>query len=241
MAFLPTHPAVMAIRCSVLLLLVALAGCEDGRRSGHGGGSAEMGGTPPPPMPDMAASGTFFAGQIEVDVLLGSNGFTRPSGDDKSDPSDSAGGGRRGGAGNYGGGGGGRKGRGGSGGSDGSAARSSDGDDPTPHIPTSNAPPVRLHLRLTNHGTAPAEVEVVDFNSDLGNFVVEPSRIAVAPNASAEADPMISRLGVNADAIPVTVNLRLAGHSEKQVLTLRAVTPPTPPPSAPASPATPTR
>jgi hypothetical protein len=202
-------------------------------------------GPPLPPTPDMAASGTFFAGQIEADVLLGSNGFTRHSGDDKSDTSDSSdGSGRHGsGGGSYGGGGGGgggggRRSRGGSGGGDSSGGRSSDSDEPTPHIVTSNAPPVRLHLRLTNHGTTPAEIEVVDFNSDLGNFVVTPAKIAVAPNASAEADPMISRLGVNADTIPVTVNLRMAGHSEKQVLTLRVVTPPTPPPSTPASPAT---
>ncbi len=196
-----------------------------------------MGGPPRLPAPDMAANGTFFDGRIGVEILLGSNGFSHRPGDDKTDTSDatSSSGSPRAGRG------GGRRSRGGGGGGDQSAQRGSDDDEPTPHIRATNAPPVRLHLRLTNHGSLPADVEVVDFNSDLGNFVVEPGKIALAPGAAVEAEPMISRLGVNADEIPVTVNLRMAGHSDKQVLTLHVVAPPTspaPPPSAPPSPAT---
>lgn len=235
MAFLPPRPATLALCCSALLLSVSLAGCADGRRSSYDHSPAETEGPPRPPAPDMAATGTFFAGQVGVDILLGSNGFSHRAANEKadsSDASDSGGGSSRGGSG------GGRRARGSGGGGGRSAQGSSDDDEPTPHIRASNAPPVRLHLRLTNHGAEPVEVIVVDFNSDLGNFVVEPAKIAIAPNASAEAEPMISRLGVNADAIPVTVNLRMAGQSEKQVLTLRVEVPATPPPAAPSTPPT---
>ena len=112
------------------------------------------------------------------------------------------------------------------------------GDDgtPAPKIHASNEAPVRLHLRLTNHGTEPVDVEVTDFNSDLGNFVVQPRKISLPADGSAEAEPMTSRLGLKADEIPVTVAVRGNGHTEKQTLVLRvkggtpSVATPAPPP-----------
>jgi hypothetical protein len=94
---------------------------------------------------------------------------------------------------------------------------------------------VQLHLRLTNHGTEAVEVEVLDFNSDLGNFVVQPRKIALAPGASAEADPMTSRLGLTAEAIALTVKMRVNGKVEQQVLPLETI----PAPAAAPTPATP--
>ena len=91
---------------------------------------------------------------------------------------------------------------------------------------------------LTNHREIPIVVEVVDFNSDLGDFVVLPEKIIVAPGASVEADPMVSRLGVGAAEIPVTMKLRAEGKSDQQVLTLKVVkeeTPAAPPPAEGAS------
>src|SRR5258708_266210 len=73
----------------------------------------------------------------------------------------------------------------------------------------STAPPVQRRFRLTNHGDKRVDVEVLDFNSALGNFAVQPAKITVPPHESAEADPMTSRLGVPAvEEIPLTVRLR---------------------------------
>lgn len=225
---------------SASLALLALAGCETDRGPRRGPPLGEAGAPAPAPVPEMSAHATFFAGQLETEVLLSRTGFgPRGSGKDGAPP-DGAGRGRGGFGGGFGGkrgggGGGGPRGGGGEGGPPGEgrggSGRSTDGE-PVPHIVASNQPPVRLHLRLTNHGTDSVEVEVLDFNSDLGNFVVQPAKIAVGPGASAEADPMTSRLGVPGDAIPLTIRLRRNGQTEKQVVILQIIAPPatTPPP-----------
>lgn len=234
---------------SASLALLALTGCESDRPSRRGPPAGEAGAPAPAPVPEMSAYGTFFAGQIETEVLLSRTGFgPRGGGKDGAPPAEGEGRGRGGFGGGFGGGGGGKRGggpRGGEGGGSpgearGGSGRNSDGE-PVPHIVASNQPPVRLYLRLTNHGTEPAEVEVLDFNSDLGNFVVQPKKISVAPGASAEADPMTSRLGVPGDEIGLTVRLRQNGQTEKQLLALRTITPPAPPvsPAPLAAPAPP--
>jgi hypothetical protein len=82
-----------------------------------------------------------------------------------------------------------------------------------------------MRLRLTNHGESPLEVEVLDFNSELGNFVVQPAKLTLPPGEPVEAEPMLSRLGVPAvEEIPLTVRLRVGGRSgqaETQILRLR--------------------
>jgi hypothetical protein len=84
---------------------------------------------------------------------------------------------------------------------------------------------VQLRLRLTNHSDADVEAEVLDFNSDLGNFAVQPEKITLPSRESIEADPMTSRLGVPAvEEILLTVRLRLGGkngQTETQILKLR--------------------
>jgi hypothetical protein len=185
----------------------------------------------------MEARAMFFSGQIEAEVLLGRGGFpvrTAARGEARS----GSGGeerGRGGFSGGFGGGGGGgRRGGGGRGGGAGaggetpasrSTARENADGNPAIHIVASNLPPVRLQLRLTNHGPAPVEVEVPDFNSSLGNFVVQPEKLLLLPAQSTEANPMISRLGVGSDEIALTVAIRVDRRVEKQVLILRVVKP----------------
>lgn len=225
--------------------LCLLAGCETGsgparRPEAPPATTAAATATPAPaPSPEMEAHGLFFNGQIEAEVLLNRVGFA-PRETAARDGAGGRGGTFRGGRG------GGRRGGGGTGGGrtgempggrDGPRA----GEDGSrgPAIRAANEPPVRLHLRLTNHGTEAVDVEVPDFNSDLGNFVVQPRKLTLAPGASVEADPMTSRLGVKADEIALTVALRTGGRTEKQMLPLRIKPPASPatePPAAAAPP-----
>jgi hypothetical protein len=92
-------------------------------------------------------------------------------------------------------------------------------------------PPVTLHLILTNSGPGTLSVTIDDFESDLGNFVVDPEVITLAPGQTAEPTPMVSQLGVTSDDIPVTVTLIVAGQKETQKIDLRDVV------DKPASPA----
>ena len=194
-------------------------------------------------IPNMDASGTFFANMLAVEVHFGrvprprlaASGTNAP---DSTAPADSGkGGGKRGGGGKGGGGfrgGGGGSGRRGGGG--GGEAGDYSGDplmrgvpdtsDRTPNIREERNPATQLRLALTNHGTAPVVIEVLDFNSILGDFVVQPEKITVAPGATVEADPMISRLGIPTEDIPIKVRLSNGNASEQQTLVLKM--PPTP-------------
>lgn len=177
----------------------------------------------------------FFDGQIEVESLLAPGGMHWSPRDKDGKEGRHRGGGGGGGGFRMGGGGGmGGGGMGGGPGGGGFRGRRGDDDGPGPTMRASNLPPVQLRLRLTNHGAAPAEVEVLDFNSDIGNFVVQPERIILPPGESIEAEPMISRLGIPGNEVPLTVRLRLAGRTEQQVLTLKSVPPPPAEPAAPA-------
>jgi hypothetical protein len=197
--------------------------------SGDGGKSA--------PIPRMEARGDFFGGQVEAEILLARTGalWTRDAGLAGAGDSDRSGGGGQisGGGGTGGSHGGGH--RGGNKGGD-SGGRADDGGPQAPPIHAINQPGVQLRIRLTNHREISIVVEVADFNSDLGNFVVLPEKIAIAPGASVEADPMVSRLGVRETEIPVTVRLRLEGKSDQQILTLKVVKEPAPVAPAPMNP-----
>jgi hypothetical protein len=82
-------------------------------------------------------------------------------------------------------------------------------------------PPVTLHLVLTNSGPGPLSVTIDDFESELGNFVVDPEVIALAPGETAEPTPMVSQLGVSSDDIPFTVTLIVAGQKETHRIDVR--------------------
>jgi hypothetical protein len=92
-------------------------------------------------------------------------------------------------------------------------------------------PPVTLHLILTNAGPGTLSVTIDDFDSDLGNFVVDPEVISLAPGETAEPIPMVSQLGVSSDDIPFTVSLIVAGQKETRTIEVKDVV------DAPAAPA----
>ncbi len=198
-----------------------------------------------PPVRRMEATADFFGGQIEVETLLARAGVKWSRTDEKEGAT--GGSGRSGrGAGMHGGfgvGGGGGGMRGGYGGGRGGGGREGRGESAEgggeegprpPPIRAINQAPIVLRLRVTNHGPAPSDVEVVDFNSVLGDFAVQPEKITVQPGEAVEADPMVSRLGVPSEEVPLTVKLRIGDKTEQQVLTLRAVK--EPPPEAPKPP-----
>jgi hypothetical protein len=82
-------------------------------------------------------------------------------------------------------------------------------------------PPVTLHLILINPGAVPVTVHIVDFNSDLGNFVIDPDTLKVPAGETSEPTPMISELGVSADTIPVTVTLKMGSLRETHVVIVK--------------------
>ena len=82
-------------------------------------------------------------------------------------------------------------------------------------------PPVTLHLKIENKAKQMASVDVLDFESDLGNFAVHPELLSMAPDQIAEPDPMVSQLGVTSDEIPVKVSLKSDGKTETQTVLVR--------------------
>jgi hypothetical protein len=88
-------------------------------------------------------------------------------------------------------------------------------------------PPVTLHLRLRNLHSQPVSLEIQTFNSDLGNFAVEPDNVTLAPHQLTEPTPMISQLGVTSDVIPVTVSLKMGGKTETKTILVRSLLDPT--------------
>lgn len=227
------------VPCRLLLATFALAlsACSGGySRRSDGGQMGPGDGGKFPPVPRMEATGMFFGGSVEAEVLLARTG-ARWIRDEKSGDAGDSGqshSGHFGGGGGMGGHGGGRHG-GGRGESEGGGT--GDTGPQSPPIHAINQPGVQLRLRLTNHGSVPIVVEVLDFNSDLGGFVVTPEKIEVAPGASVEADPMVSRLGVSAAEIPLTVRMRVGGGTERKILALKVVEEPPPHAPGPAAPA----
>jgi hypothetical protein len=249
LAMIPTTRFFFAIGA---LTVLAVTACQSrGPRDARGGGTGDAPMTAsgelalPDPKP-MDAQAAFFSGQIQVEAMLAKSDAVWKAAA-PAEGGEQRGGGRGGFSGGFGGGGGGggRRGSGGGGGrrggggDEGSAPVATDATSRAPTMRASNAPPIQLRLRLTSHGDHPIEVEVLDFNSELGNFAVQPAKITVLPHDSTEAGPMTSRLGVPAvEEIPLTVRLRVGGkggQTETQVLKLRPRTDPTTPPAEPAA------
>ena len=84
-------------------------------------------------------------------------------------------------------------------------------------------PPVTLKVAFENRGKEPVEIEVLEVNSDLGNFAVRPPRLTIPAGGSALLDPMISQLGVTSDEIPLKLAVRSGGKRELQVVVLKNV------------------
>jgi hypothetical protein len=77
-------------------------------------------------------------------------------------------------------------------------------------------PPVTLHLILTNRSPSPMTVTIADFDSDMGNFAVDPDTLTIAPGQSAEPTPMVSELGVSSDVLPFKVTLKYGAARESR-------------------------
>lgn len=226
---------------SASLALIAFAGCETprGTRRHPLGDPLDPTAAAPNSISTMSARRHFFAGQIETEIILGDVEFGQPSAsrasrESRDSRSGGDGGGASGGGARRGGGGGGSRGASSGNNSRGPAQvpQARDGET-APRIVTSKQPPVRLQLRLTNHGSESAEVEVLEFNSPLGNFVVLPKKITLAPGAASTAEPMTSRLGLGGTSIPLTIRLRHQGKTEQQEMILEKSAP-APAPIAPA-------
>lgn len=84
-------------------------------------------------------------------------------------------------------------------------------------------PPVTIRLKLENRSGESLDVELLEVNSDLGNFAVRPTKLNLPPAQAGEADPMVSQLGVTADDIRMTVTLRIGGKKEQQIIPVRSV------------------
>jgi len=122
---------------------------------------------------------------------------------------------------------GGMRGMGGHGGGGGQRPRGNPDDDgATPQLGMAVAgPPATLYLRLTNRGQVRIEVQVLDFNSQFGNFVVHPEQVVLEPGQWVEAEPMSSQLLNTSGEVTVKVNLKSAGKKESQLLRLLPLAP----------------
>jgi hypothetical protein len=89
-------------------------------------------------------------------------------------------------------------------------------------------PPVTLHLKLKNLTAKPLSIEIVDFDSDLGNFAVKPSILKLEAGVEMEPEPMISQMGVTSDDIPVRVTLKSGGKKETQFVHVKSLMQPAP-------------
>jgi hypothetical protein len=83
--------------------------------------------------------------------------------------------------------------------------------------------PVTIHLKLQNHSQGDLKIEIVELNSDLGNFAVEPDTIILNAGETSEPNPMISQLGVTSNVLPFKVTLRLGQMSESQTILVKDV------------------
>jgi hypothetical protein len=75
-------------------------------------------------------------------------------------------------------------------------------------------PPVTLHLILTNKSPGPVTVTMIDFESDMGNFAVDPDTLTIGAGLTAEPTPMVSDLGVSSDSMPFKVTLKYGATRE---------------------------
>ena len=82
-------------------------------------------------------------------------------------------------------------------------------------------PPVTIRFSVENTSAEALSVNIMDFNSDLGNFAVHPDVLKLAAGQKISPDPMISQLGVTSDEIPVQVRLKLGTKSETQTVLVK--------------------
>ncbi len=86
-------------------------------------------------------------------------------------------------------------------------------------------PPVTIHLILTNTSPSPMTVTVVDFDSDMGNFAVDPETLTIGPGQTAEPTTMVSDLGVNSDSMPFKITLKYGIDKDTQTFPVSIIHP----------------
>jgi hypothetical protein len=204
---MPTSFPALARKSAPFILLASLilAGCTSDDRS-----QRRPGGGGRPVMATLTGQEKFFEGSIVAEVRIGAMaGFERAKEAGNDNPGETAHQGRR------------RRDGGGMGGPGGDRENESR---PTPGVRRmagGDAPPVAIHLRFTNQGARPVDVEITDFISPLSNFVVQPSHLALAPGQSAEVEPMGSRLANDATSGEISLTLRLDGTKETKIVTVQ--------------------
>ena len=211
---------------ALMILLVLTAGCSSDPGPGR---SSPAVARSKPPAP-LAGQDTFFDGLILAEIHVGTDGMPEaaPAG------SGSSGGGeghrRRGG-------GSGRMsvagGTGGFGGNIAGGVPFGEGGRPSrdfggapdagPRPMMGGGRPVMIHLRFTNLGTATVGLQIADFLSPLGNFVVRPEKLTLEPGQSLETEPMTSQLAGAFTEVTATLVLRLDGRVEKKSFPLKAL------------------
>jgi hypothetical protein len=83
-------------------------------------------------------------------------------------------------------------------------------------------PPVTLNLIVTNNTAEQVTVRLIDFNSDLGNFAIDPDTLAIEPGQSGSPTAMVSDLGVSSDVIPFTVTLKMGTARDSRTVSVRS-------------------
>lgn len=206
-------PATTGRPVAALLLLLALAGCASDSMARR---------TPREPRPTLTGRQDFFDGRITAEVKIGE--MTRPLRAEGASARGESPDGRRRPPGGFGGGMGGGPGRptqGGEGGEDRMGPRPAVGQ-------RQSGPPVLIHLRFTNHGPEPVELHIADFLSPLGNFVVQPATLAIAPGATVAAEPLTSSLARQTAGGDITLKLRVGDHTETRTVPLEIEAAPRP-------------
>jgi hypothetical protein len=196
------------------------------------------------PLPTLAGQETFFNGQILAEMKVGAMTGFKAEGEAKGGDGEGEGRSRGHGRGGFsaggmemGGGGHGGGGRRRQGGDESQPAMAPESIDQQRQLAArradrSNTPPVIIHLRFTNTGSAPVDLVIADFLSPLGNFVVTPGKLSLQPGEAVEVDPMASRLAGEISAGEISLNLRLGSRQETKTITLKPET--VPAPAAPA-------
>ncbi|HLP10207.1 MAG TPA: hypothetical protein VK178_18740 [Opitutaceae bacterium] len=212
--------------------LLSLAGCSSPRPPAHAHYEA--------PQPPLAGRAEFLTGALVAEARVASFRSTlrpiRPdSGDDElrghggghRPPPPGAGGGmspRHGGG-------------GGMGGPPGGGDRRSGDIAPSARGRTGFAalPRQMLRVTFTNRSTAALTFTIAELNSAIGNFVPQPGKLTLAPGATAALEPVSGDAGGNLEWLDLTLAVRRAGQTEKQLIHLVATgeladAPPPPPP-----------
>jgi hypothetical protein len=231
----------LATAAALLSLLCLAAGCasDDGPRRAAGPGGHHR------PFPTMAGHADYFDGGLLAEIRVGAMAGFEPGGGGGGPGGTHGGRPHRGGGGMSMGGGGMGMGMGGGGGGrhrgDGEGPGGSEPDPDRTRVmalqraDAGGAPPVMIHLRFTNQSAAHVDLEIVDFLSPLGNFVIEPGKLSLEPGQSIEVEPMTSRLAGDVSGGEIKLSLRRAGATETQVVTLAVLPEPAvaPPDAAP--------